>query len=350
MERNAPNVQAYTALIAGLCHKDGLRHLRSDAVAKVVEHGSRLAEDQDKLSTHFGRIADLLREADVYAGQEGAKYVAAEHIRRAIEERAYRSNLPEQYAQESIARGELLIDTAERVVGQINGLSVLALGDYEFGRPARITASVGRGRWGVLDIEREAKLGGPIHTKGVLILGGYLASTYAQDKKPALAARIVFEQSYGEVDGDSASCAELYALLSALADLPLEQGIAVTGAVNQRGQVQAVGGVNEKIEGFFETCERRGLTGRQGVIIPRSNVRHLMLKEEVVEAVSAQRFHVWAADHVDEGIEILTGVPAGTRDEQGRFTPGSVHARVDDRLRQWSTVRGDEKTQQDSEG
>ena len=239
----------------------------------------------------------------------------------------------QQRIQELIADGTLQIETTGARGGQVNGLAVLSLGDYEFGRPSRITASVGPGRAGVVDIEREVELGGPLHSKGVMILSGYLTRAYAQERPLQLSARLVFEQSYEGVEGDSASSAELYALLSALADLPIRQGIAVTGSVDQQGTIQAIGGVNQKIEGFFDTCKARGLAGDQGVLIPRSNARHLMLREDVVEAVRAGAFHVWAAATVAEGIELLTGVPAGARDAEGRYPAGSVNERVERRLR-----------------
>jgi predicted ATP-dependent protease len=260
--------------------------------------------------------------------------VEAVHVQKAIEKKVYRSNLLEERLQELIRRNVLLVETDGAKVGQVNGLAVVMLGDYAFGRPHRITASLGLGRAGVIDIEREARLGGPIHTKGVLILAGYLAHRFAQDKPLTLSARLVFEQSYDLVEGDSASSAELYALLSALADLPIQQGIAVTGSVNQKGEIQAVGGVNEKIEGFFHICRLKGLTGRQGVIIPEANGQHLMLKEEVVEAVRRGEFHIWAVRTVDEGMEILTGVPAGERQPDGTFPPETVNGRVDRRLRE----------------
>ncbi|MGC8787535.1 MAG: Lon protease family protein, partial [Anaerolineae bacterium] len=333
MERSPENVQAYVAFISGLCRKEGLRHFRREAAAKIVEYGSTLAEDQRKLSTHFAQIADIVREASLYAAQDNMEYVTAEHVQKAIDARVHRSDMLQQHIRESMIEGTILIDTNGEVPGQVNGLSVLTLGDYQFGYPTRITATIGLGRDGVLDIEREAKLGGPVHTKGVLILSGYLTRQYAQDKPLTLSARLVFEQSYQEVEGDSASSAELYALLSALAELPIRQGIAVTGSINQWGQLQAVGGINEKIEGFFDLCVAKGLTGKQGVIIPQSNVKNLMLKEAVLEAVRKGLFHVYAVENVDQGLEILTGVTAGVRGPDGKFPDGSVHARVDARLR-----------------
>ncbi|MEW6233340.1 MAG: ATP-binding protein [Chloroflexota bacterium] len=334
MERSDENVRSYTAFVRATCQKENLLHLDRSAVAKIVEHGSRLAEDQDKLSTHFAEIADILREASFYATREGSPHINASHVTKAIEEKVYRSNLIQERLREMIAQGTIMIATAGEAVGQVNGLSLISLGDFAFGRPSRITASFGLGREGVLDIEREAKLGGPIHTKGVLILSGYLAQRYAQDKPLSLSARLVFEQSYEGVEGDSASCAELYALLSALSGLPIRQGLAVTGSVNQRGEVQAIGGVNEKVEGFYEVCKAKGLTGEQGVLIPESNVRHLMLKEGVVEAIQQGKFHVYPVKNVDQGIELLTGVSAGMRQDDGSFPEGTVNGRVDRCLRE----------------
>jgi lon-related putative ATP-dependent protease len=336
MERSEENVHHYASFVCTLCSNEGLRHLERSGIAKIVEHGSRLASDQTKLSTKFGELADVVREASYYASQDEVEYVTGDHVKRAIDERYYRSSLVQERIQEMIERGSIMIDVEGAKVGQVNGLSVSGLGDITFGRPSRITASVGLGRGGVLDIEREANLGGPLHTKGVLILSGYLVEQYAQDKPLSLSARLVFEQSYGGVDGDSASSTELYALLSSLSGLPIKQGIAVTGSVNQKGKVQAIGGVNAKIEGFFAVCEAQGLTGEQGVLIPESNVPNLMLKEEIVEAVQENRFHIWAVKTIDEGIEVLTGVSAGCRLENGTFEPGTVHQRVDQRLDTWA--------------
>ncbi len=338
MDWTDDNLQDYVAFMCTLCEKEKLRHLDRDAVAKLVEHGARLAADREKLSTRFADLADVIREANFRAGQDGSSHITADHIRQTIEARVYRSNLIEERIREMIARDTLLIDTEGAVVGQVNGLSVVDLGDYAFGRPSRITASVALGRAGVVDIEREVKLGGPIHSKGVMILSGYLAQRYAQDKPLSLSARLVFEQSYEGVEGDSASSAELYALLSALSDLPIRQDIAVTGSVNQHGEIQAIGGVNQKIEGFFDVCRVKGLTGSQGVMIPATNVQHLMLREDVVEAVEQGQFHVWSVRTVDEGIELLTGVPAGERGPDGQFPEGTVNYRVDQRLREMATA------------
>ncbi|HMA04591.1 MAG TPA: AAA family ATPase [Methanomicrobiales archaeon] len=334
MDRNDENSMKYAAFICTLVRKFNLKHLDGTAVAKIIEYGSRLAEDQKKLSTLFASVSDIIREASFYATRENAEYTTAEHVMKAIDEKTYRSNLIQQKIQEFIERDIFLIDTTGAKVGQVNGLSVMGLGDFAFGTPSRVTASIGVGRDGVLDIERESAMGGPTHTKGVLILGGYLAGKFAQDKPFSLSARLVFEQSYGGVDGDSASSTELYAILSALSGLPIRQTLAVTGSVNQKGEVQAIGGVNEKLEGFYEVCKAKGLTGEQGAMIPASNVQNLMLKEEMVEAAKAGKFRIYPVKTIDEGIQVLTGVPAGERREDGTFEEGTVNYLVDKRLRE----------------
>lgn len=334
IDRTEENVQQYASFVCALCAKEGLKHLQGAAIAAVVEYGSRLAENQKKLSTRFADIADIIREASYYASQEESMIVSVAHLTKALEEKVYRSNLIQQKLLEMTQRGLILIDTSGTRVGQVNGLSVIGLGDYSFGRPSRVTVSIALGRDGVMDIEREAKMGGPIHTKGVLILGGYLANKYAQDKPLSLSARLVFEQSYEGVEGDSASSTELYAILSALADIPIKQNIAVTGSVNQRGEVQAIGGVNEKIEGFYELCKARGLKGDESVMIPKSNVEDLMLKEEVVDTVKKGLFHIYAVSTIDEGIEVLTGVNAGEKRADGTFEAKTINDRVNKRLRE----------------
>ena len=334
MDRTEENMRNYAAFMCTFCKKENMKHLDGSAIAKVIEYSSRLAEDQNKLSTRFAEIADVIREANFYATQENVQYVTASHIKKAIEEKVYRSNLIQAKIQELIQKNVFLIDTDDEAVGQLNGLSVIELGDFAFGRPSRVTASIGMGREGIIDIEREAKLGGPIHTKGVMILSGFLTDRYAREKPLSLAARLVFEQSYEGVEGDSASSTELYALLSALSGLPIKQSFAVTGSVNQKGEVQAIGGVNEKIEGFFEVCKAKGFTDRQSVIIPESNVQNLMLKEEVVEAVKAGKFHIYPVKTIDEGIELLTGVKAGVRGTDGTFEENTVNCLVDKRLRE----------------
>jgi len=334
MKNTWENVQEYARFIASKCQEEKILPFDRAGVARVVEYSVRLIEDKQKLSSRFLDIADLLREAAFYASREARDRVCAEHVELAIEARVYRSNKVEERIQELLEEGTLLVDTEGAVVGQVNGLSVYLMGDYSFGKPSRVTVRTYLGKGGVVNIEREAKLSGPIHDKGVLILTGFLGDRFAQDKPLALAASICFEQSYGGVEGDSASSAELYALLSSLSGVPLRQGIAVTGSVNQRGQVQPIGGVNEKIEGFFTLCRVRGLNGEQGVVIPIQNVRNLMLKAEVREAVAAGQFHVWAVGTIDEGIEILTGVPAGKRTEDGTWPEDSVNFLVDARLQQ----------------
>ncbi|MDH7510111.1 MAG: ATP-binding protein [Methanolinea sp.] len=338
MDRTEENVRNYASFICGICRDLNLRHLDKSAVAKVIEYGSRLAEDQAKLTTRFSDVADIIREASYYAGGDQSEYTTARHVLKAIEEKIYRSNLIQEKIQEFIRKGIFLISTEGEKVGQINGLSVIGVGDIEFGRPSRVTASVGIGRGGIIDIEREAAMGGPTHTKGVLIISGFLNDRYAQDKPLSLSARLVFEQSYEGVDGDSASSTELYAILSALSGLPINQAIAVTGSVNQKGEIQAIGGVNEKIEGYFEVCRAKGLTGKQGVMIPSSNVQNLMLKEEVIEAAKEGKFAIYPVSTIDEGIEVLTGVRAGKRQPDGTFEEGTVNDRVDKRLKEMAKI------------
>jgi lon-related putative ATP-dependent protease len=334
MDWTEENTLQYAGFVCMVCEKEGLKHLDGSGLAKLLEHSSRLAEDQQKLSTRFAEVADTIREASFYASQENSEFVTGTHVKKAIEEKVYRSKLIQEKIQEMIKRGILLIDTEAANVGQVNGLSVIDLGDFEFGMPSRVTASTGLGREGVIDIERESKMGGPIHTKGVLILSGYLNEKFAQDKPLSLSARLVFEQNYEGVEGDSASSTELYAILSALSELPIKQNLAVTGSVNQKGEVQAIGGANEKIEGFFEVCKAKGLTGKQGVMIPESNVQNLMLKEEIVDAVKEGKFHIFSVKTIDEGMEVLTGVKAGERKKDGAFDEETVNYRVDKRLRQ----------------
>jgi lon-related putative ATP-dependent protease len=332
MDRNDENIRNYASFICSLCEEGSLHHLDSSAVARVIEYGSRLAEDQNKLTTRFSHVSDIIREASFYAEQDGSEYTSDLHIVKAIETKIYRSNLIQEKIQEYITKGIFLIETEGEKIGQVNGLSVIGLGDIAFGRPSRVTATVGTGRGGIMDIEREAAMGGPIHTKGVLILSGFLNARYAQDKPLSLSARLVFEQSYEGVEGDSASSTELYAILSALSGLPINQAIAVTGSVNQAGEVQAIGGVNEKLEGFFEVCKAKGLTGKQGAMIPASNVQNLMLKEEILEAAQAGKFSIYPVRTIDEGIEVLTGVKAGTRQPDGSYEEGTVNYLVDRRL------------------
>jgi predicted ATP-dependent protease len=287
-----------------------------------------------KLSTRFAEVADIAREANFYAQEDNSPLVTAAQVTKAIEEKIYRSKMIQEKIQEMIKRDVLLIDVDSEKVGQVNGLSVAALGDFAFGMPSRVTASLGLGREGVVDIEREAKMSGPIHTKGVLILSGYMNEKFGKTKPLSLSARLVFEQNYEGVEGDSASSTELYAILSNLSGLPIKQSIAVTGSVNQKGEVQAIGGVNEKIEGYFEVCKLKGLTGKQGVMIPASNAQNLMLKEEIVEAVKEGKFHMYTAKSVDEGIEVLTGHKAGERREDGKIEAETVNGLVEKKLQE----------------
>ncbi len=333
---DADGVLGYAGFVSSQVRTAGLHHFDANAVARIVEHGARIAENREWLSTSFVEIAGLVSEASHWAGQDGATLVGAEHVEQAIEHKVRRSNLIEQRLLDMVRDGALMLDFDGERVGQINGLSVLDLGDYAFGRPVRITATAGPGRGALLSIERETELSGQIHDKGFLTLSGYLRGHYGGERRIALGATLTFEQSYDHVDGDSAASAELYALLSELAEVPLRQDIAVTGSVNQHGEVQAIGGVNEKIEGFFRSCSLNELTGRQGVLIPESNVRNLMLSSEVVESVRAGRFHVWSARDIDAGIELLTGIPAGKRDADGRFPDGTIHALVEQRLERWA--------------
>jgi lon-related putative ATP-dependent protease len=332
MDRRATSDAEYAQLVAGLVRKEALRAFDRGAVARVIEQSARLASDAQKLSIRLRSLIDLLREADYCADRASRTVVTAEDVQSAIDAQLQRAGRLRQHTLDAIRRATLLIDTSGDKVGQINGLSVVELGDYAFGHPTRITARARVGKGDVVDIEREVELGGPIHSKGVLILAGLLGARYASRVPLSLAASIVFEQSYGGVEGDSASLAELCALLSAIADVPIKQTLAVTGSVNQHGDIQPIGGVNEKIEGFFDVCRERGLTGEHGVLVPRSNVQHLMLRKDIVAAVAERRFHVHAVSHVDEAIALLTGRAAGARDRNGAFPAASVNGLVEARL------------------
>ena len=330
------HVLNYAAFVSRCVAEWGVKHFDRAAVARLVEHGARLRDDQEKLSTRLIDVGDAVTEASHWAEQAGRELVVVEDVDRAVAQREFRSSLLEERVREAIENGTIRIDTRGARVGQVNGIALHDVGDYVFGRPTRVSATVALGEKGVQSIEREIELSGPIHSKGVLTLTGYLASTYAQEWPLAVAARITFEQSYDEVEGDSASSTELYALVSALADVPLTQRIAVTGSVDQHGEVQAVGGVTRKIEGFFATCEARGLSGDQGVLVPATNVRNLMLSDEVVGAVERGTFHVWVVRTIDEGLELLTGLPAAEVHERAR-------ARVEEfaeRLRELASPAG----------
>jgi lon-related putative ATP-dependent protease len=318
----------YARFVAGVCREDGLREFAPDGIARLVEHGSRLVEHKERLSARLGLLLDLVRESAYCAAHAGRPLVTGDDVRRAVAQKTRRTNLFEERIGRAFADGSVFLATDGETVGQVNGISVISTGDHAFGRPCRITARTFSGEPGVLDIEREAKLGGRVHSKGVMILTGFLAGRYAREHPLAVSASIAFEQQYEEIDGDSASAAELYALLSSLADIPLAQGIAVTGSVNQRGDIQPVGGINEKIEGFFDACRRGELTGRQGVLIPEANVRHLMLREDVAASVRSEAFHVYAVKSVDEGLAVLSGREAGERAADGTYPPGSFNAAV----------------------
>lgn len=323
----------YALFVASHCRSEGLLPFHKSGVAALLEHTARMADDQNKLSSQFMEISDFVREINFWASKAGRSVIEGDDVRAAAEENLYRVNRIEERMQELYEDGTLMVDTDGAVVGQINGLSVISLGDHTFGRPTRITASVYTGQAGMVNIEREVKLSGPIHDKGVLILTGYLGATFAAERPLSLSASICFEQSYDGIEGDSASSTELYALLSALSGVPIKQGIAVTGSVNQRGIVQPIGGVNHKIEGFFAVCRAQGLTGRQGVMIPKTNERQLMLHEDVIRAVSCGQFHVWSIETIEQGIEILTGVKAGVKGKNGKFSKGSIFQLADERLK-----------------
>lgn len=332
MERNPDTHLAYARLIGSMASRENLRPFDRGAVSRIIEQGSRLAGDATKLTTNLQGICDLVHEADYHAARQERERVTGVDVQAAIDAQVRRSSRIQERIREATLRDTILIDTASERVGQINGLAVYALGERIFGRPSRITARARMGKGEVIDIEREVEMGGPIHSKGVLILSGFLGARYAPERPLSLSATLVFEQSYSGVEGDSASSAELYALLSAISGVPIRQWFAVTGSVNQYGEVQAIGGVNEKIEGFFDLCRERGLDGRHGVLIPASNVGNLMLRSDVVEAVEAGKFSIWPVSNVDEGIELLTGVPAGTLATDGSWPPGTINAMVVDRL------------------
>ena len=331
--RSPEIMRDYALFVATNCRCENLLHFDRGGIAALLEHTARMVEDQHKLSSQFMEIADFIREASYWARKDGHTIVTDSDVLRAAEEKLYRVNRIEERLHELYEDGTILVDTDGAVAGQINGLSVIGLGDHTFGRPSRITARVYTGRAGMVNIEREVKLSGPIHDKGVMILTGYLGGAFALDRPLSLSASICFEQSYDGIEGDSASSTELYALLSALASIPIKQGIAVTGSVNQRGVIQPIGGVNFKIEGFFAVCKSKGLSGQQGVMIPKSNERHLMLNKEVVEAVREGRFHIWSVETIEQGIEILTGMTAGVRGKSGKFPKGTLYHLVDERLK-----------------
>ena len=332
MNRTDENVQKYASFVATLCKKEKLLPFDRTGVAKVVEVSSRFAEHQNKLSARFSDIADLIREASYWASKSKSNIVSEVHVQRAVDDKVFRINRIEEHLREMILEGTLIVDTAGEKVGQINGLAVLDLGDYSFGKPSRITARTYAGKAGVVNIERETKMSGKIHEKAILIISHFLGSRYAIKKPISLSASITFEQLYDMVEGDSASCAELYALLSSIANVPLKQSIAITGSMDQNGEVQPIGGVNEKIEGFFDLCRIIGLNGSHGVIIPARNIKHLMLKKDVVEAVKEGKFSIYPITKVDEGLEILTGMQVGELGEDGTYPEGTINYLVAKRL------------------
>jgi len=343
MDFERESVMQYANFVKNIVTNEKLTPFNCDAVAAVVEFGMRLAGKQKKLSTQFNNIADILREANYWAHKEKSSQVTEEHVEKAIEEKIERSRLIEEKIQEMIEEGTIMIDTQGSVIGQVNGLSVYDTGDYSFGRPTRITAKASVGGSGIINIEREAELSGRIHSKGVLILAGYLRSKYAQDKPLAMSASLCFEQSYTGVEGDSASSTEVYALLSSLSDLPIRQDIAVTGSVNQKGEIQPIGGVNQKIEGFYDVCRAKGLTGTQGVMIPHQNIDDLMLRKDVINAVKQGNFRIYSVKTINQGIEILTEVKAGERQADGTYEVGTVNYLVDKKLQdfanKWKSFR-----------
>ena len=339
IERNKENTVLYTQLIASLVHREKLKDFNSEGVAAVIEECARRVGDSEKISLHMGSLVDLLRESNYWADKEQDNLVSRKHVQLAVSKEEHRQDQLRSRMQESIKRGIRIIDTDGEKIGQVNGLSVIQLSNFSFGVPSRITATARLGEGDVIDIEREVELGGPIHSKAIMILSAYLADHYAQNAPLSLSATLVFEQSYGHVEGDSASVAELCALLSAIAGIPLKQNIAITGSVNQMGQVQAIGGVNEKIEGFFDSCNDRGLTGEQGVIIPASNVPHLMLRNRVVDAVKQHKFKVYAVETVEEVLELITGKVAGKRDSCGNFPNDSINGLVQKRLNELNKLQ-----------
>jgi lon-related putative ATP-dependent protease len=335
MVRSSANVEKMTKFIASHCEKENLKHFERDAVCKVVEYSSKIADNQEKLSSRFNKVVEIIYEADSWACLEESNLVYKKHVEKAIQQKINRNNMYEDKVLELFDEGTYLLDVEGEKVGEINGLAVVGAGEYSFGKPSKITVSTYRGKAGLINIEREARTSGKIHDKGVMIINGFMGYKYAQTRPLALSASIVFEQLYSGIDGDSASSTELYAIMSSLSGAPIKQGIAVTGSVNQRGQIQPIGGVNQKIEGYFKVCKMKGLTGEQGVIIPHQNVKNLMLNDEVTEAVKNGKFHIYPVKLIDDGIEILTGVPAGSMDENGCYEENTIHCLVDQKLQQY---------------
>ena len=337
MPKTKGSVSQYIRFIKMICDDEKLLPFGTSALAQIIEFGVRLAGRQQKISTRFNIIADVAREASYWARKEKAGFVLCNHVEQALDERVYRVKLVEEKIQEMIHNGTIMIDTEGAQVGQVNGLSVYDIGEHEFGKPSRITARTSLGRNGIINIERDSELSGPVHNKGVAILSGYFRSMFAQNKPLVMDASITFEQSYGGIDGDSASSTEIYAILSSLSEVPLRQDIAVTGSVNQKGEIQPIGGVNLKIEGFYDVCKARGLTGKQGVIIPIQNVDDLMLREEIYDAVKKKKFSIYAVKSINEGIEILTGRKAGKKKSDNTFESGTINALADGKLQRYAS-------------
>ena len=337
--RNNDNILRLAKFVHSYCEKEKCLPLDKSAMAKVVEYASRLSDDKEKLSTHFNEIGEIVSESSTWARLSKKKIVTADYVDKALKKRIERVKKYDQKYAELIEENSLLIDTDGYKVGEINGLTVMTIGDYTFGKPAKITANTFMGKTGVINVERETDMSGPTHSKGVLILRGYLGEKFAQDFPLSLTASLCFEQLYNGVDGDSASSTECYAILSSLSNVPITQSIAVTGSVNQKGFIQPIGGVNEKIEGFYNICKKRGLTGKQGVIIPIQNVRNLHLTDEIIENVKEKKFHIYAVSTIDEGIEILTGVPAGKQNKDGKYPAGTINHLVYEKLKYYENSK-----------
>jgi len=350
LDRKEDILIKFAQMVARFCRENRIRHVDRTGVARLVEYSMEQTEDQEKISLELGDIKDLLIEANYYADLEDARFINGEHVEKAIQKRIYRANLIEEKIKELIEKDIFWVETDGEKIGQVNGLSILMTGDHEFGRPNRITATVSVGREGVIAIERESRLSGKIHTKGVMILSSFIRERFAHNKPLSLTATLCFEQSYGLIEGDSASSAELFALLSALADVPIYQGIAVTGSVSQKGEIQPVGGVTKKIEAFYDICKRKGLNGKQGVIIPKKNIKHLMLKKELVDSVKEGKFHIWPISKVEEGIEILTGMKAGELQPDGTYPEGTLFRKVDDRLKEFARIVSEFGKEEEEEG
>jgi predicted ATP-dependent protease len=335
VDRTSRTVQQYASFIARVCKEENLLPFTPSGISAIVEYGQKYVSNKNKLSIRFGPILGVLKEADYWARKNNARQVNDKFVVKAFNDHRFRHNLYEQKMHESYQDNTIMIDVQGEEIGQVNALAVYQIGELSFGRPARITAETYMGKQGVVNIEREAKLSGSTHDKGVLILSGYLGRTFAQHYPLSLSISITFEQSYYGIDGDSASSTELYAIISSLADIPIKQGIATTGSVNQKGKIQAIGDVNQKVEGFFEVCKEKGLTGKQGVIIPKANTKNLMVKREVIQAVKQKKFHIYPVATVEQGIEILTGVPAGKPDKDGNYPQGSVYGAVQRKLKRY---------------